>query len=94
MIEIPDTLIQEIKCRAARDGRDLNDEVAELLRRGLEAGSQVKSVTTAPRITRDTKTGLPVVHCTRAALPGEELTPTYVADILLEQEAEWHCATG
>jgi plasmid stability protein len=34
-LELPDDLIGEIKARAAQDGKELNDEIAELLRKGL-----------------------------------------------------------
>ena len=44
----------------------------------------------APRITRDKKTGLPLIECEQAAAPQDEMTPERVADILLAQEVEWH----
>ncbi len=38
-------------------------------------------------ITKDKKTGLPLIVCEQAAVPHEEMTPERVADILLAQEA-------
>jgi hypothetical protein len=38
----------------------------------------------------DKETGLPLIKCKRAAPPGQELTPERVAEILLNQEIEWH----
>ena len=45
-----------------------------------------------PVITRDKKTGLPLIECKQAAVPQEEMTPERVADILLAQEVEWYHA--
>ena len=38
-LDLPDALVNEIKLRAAQDGRELKDTVAELLSRGLAAVS-------------------------------------------------------
>jgi hypothetical protein len=67
--------------------------VADLLRKGL-AASDTEPDAQAPVITRDKKTGLPLIECRQAAVPPEETTPERVADILLAQEVEWHHAAG
>jgi hypothetical protein len=38
-LELPDDLVKEIKLRAVHEGVKLKDAVADLLRRGLAAGS-------------------------------------------------------
>jgi hypothetical protein len=66
-------------------GRKLKDVAAEALRAGLTAASQPTVPNTA-KITRDRKTGLPVIQCRHAAAWGDELTPQRVASILADQE--------
>ncbi len=75
-------------------GRKLKDEVADLLRKGLAVAADTASDSQAAVITRDKKTGLPVIECKLAAAPQEEMTPQRVADILLAQEVEWHHGAG
>jgi hypothetical protein len=48
----------------------------------------------APAVTKDKQTGLPLIQCKQAASPQEELTPDRVADMLLNQETDWHQAAG
>ena len=91
-VDLPDALVKQVKIRAVRAGRKLKDEVADLLRKGLAMDSE--SVARAPVVTRDKKTGLPLIECKHAASPDEEMTPQRVADVLLAQEAEWHHAAG
>jgi len=87
-LDLPDDLVQQVKLRAVRERRKLKDAVADLLRKGLSAPSTAETESASPLI-KD-KSGLPLIVCRRAALPGEELTPERVADILLQQEVEWH----
>lgn len=83
-LEIPDDLMREIKIRAAREDRKLKDLVAELLRRGLaETENQPPAATIRHRVK------FPLVEGTPAP-PGQELTPERIAEILIEQEAEWY----
>src|SRR5438309_2088236 len=93
-LDLPDDLVNQVKSRAARDGRKLKDAVAELLRKGLAATTGEESDAEPAVITTDKKTGLPVVLCKKAAAPDEEMTPDRVADLLLAQEVEWHHAAG
>jgi len=92
-LELPDSLVKQIKLRALQDGRKLKDAVADLLRKGLSVANSEPDVLAAV-VTTDRKTGLPVIECQKAASPQEELTPERVAEILLAQEAEWHHGAG
>jgi hypothetical protein len=38
-LDLPDDLVKEVKLRAVHEGKKLKDAVAELLRKGLAAGS-------------------------------------------------------
>ena len=91
-LDLPDSLVKQVKLRALNDGRKLKDTVAELLRRGLASSDE--SPAKSPRVSTDPKTGLPLIVCPQKAAPGEEITPHCIAEILLAQEAEWHHAAG
>jgi plasmid stability protein len=93
-LDLPDALVKQVKIRAVREGRKLKDAVADLLRKGLSVVADKEPKVQAPRITRDKKTGLPLIECEQAAAPQDEMTPERVADILLAQEVEWHHAAG
>lgn len=93
-LDLPDALVKRIKMRAVQDGRKLKDAVAELLRKGLDAETVEESTTQSPTVTKDKKSGLPIVQCRHAAAPDEELTPERVAEILIAQEAGWHHVSG
>ena len=85
--EIPSELMRQLKLRAIHEGRKLKDSVADVLRAGLSAQSMPPLAT--PHIGKDKKTGLPVILGGRPPKPGEELTPQRIAEILIEQEAQW-----
>jgi hypothetical protein len=89
-LDLPDALVKQVKLRAVREGRKLKDAVADLLRKGLAVTAAKEPKTVAPRVTRDKKTGLPLIECVQAAAPAEEMTPERVAEILAAQEADWH----
>ena len=93
-LDLPDGLVREIKLRAVNRRQKLKDAVAELLRKGLAAAADPEAEAPAPVVTKDKKTGLPVIECKHAATPGEEMTPDRVADILLDQEVGWHHGAG
>lgn len=61
-LDLPEDLAAEVRSRAAADGRDLADEVVELLRRGLAAPGGGERVDARPVITTDPQTGLPVIQ--------------------------------
>jgi plasmid stability protein len=86
-VELPDSLVKQIKLRAVREGRKLKDAVAELLSRGLAADAGTQRRTAAATIRDNPKTGLPVIQCAHPAKVGSEITPDRAADILLNQEA-------
>ena len=75
--DLPQDLVREIKIHAVKEGRKLKDTVTELLRKGLNSRPAKKS---AGRVK------LPLIHCKHAAV----MTPEQVADVLLNQEVEWH----
>jgi hypothetical protein len=72
--------MSEIKLRAVREHRKLNDLIIELLRRGMAM----------PETSARRRVQLPLVHSTHPAAPGEEMTPARIKQILLDQEAQWH----
>jgi plasmid stability protein len=89
-LDLPDSLVKQVKLRALREGRKLKDAVADLLRKGLAAPTHADAVSDCSAITTDKQTGLPLIKGKHPAAPGEEITPERVADILLAQEVEWH----
>jgi plasmid stability protein len=93
-LDLPDALVKQVKLRAVREGRKLKDAVADLLRKGLRVAMNTPSDGLEPLVTTDKKTGLPLIECKRAASSPEEITPERVAEILLDQESEWHHAAG
>ncbi|MBT9583860.1 antitoxin [bacterium] len=88
-IELPDSLVLQIKLRAIQEGRKLKDLIAELLRRGLEAPQSLSGGQPC-YLGYDEHSRLPVVKC-RDSRP---LSPERVAEILLEQECSWQHDAG
>ena len=88
-LELPDELVREIKLRAVREGRKLKEAVADLLRKGLAVKSPHAISRHVSALTKDKKTGLPLIACRHPAAPGQEMTPDQVAELLLEQEVSW-----
>jgi plasmid stability protein len=78
-IELPDDLVRAVKLRAVREDRKLKDMVAELLRRGLAADTDLAAA-------RGRRVPLPLIRGGHPAAPGEELTPERVANILLQDD--------
>ena len=93
-LDLPDGLVREIKIRAVKKRQKLKDAMAELLRKGLAAAADPAPDAQAPVVSKDKKTGLPLIECKHAASPEEEMTPQRVADILLAQEVGWHHGAG
>ena len=93
-IELPEALVKEVKLRALHEGRKLKDAVADLLRKGLAVPADNPAESAAATVSRDKKTGLPLIKCKHSASPGEELTPERVANLLLAQDMAWHHAAG
>ena len=93
-LELPDALVKQVKLRALHEGRKLKDAVADLLRKGLAVAADPRPDAVAPVVTKDKKTGLPLIECQHAASAQEELTPERVANILLAQEVGWQHDAG
>jgi hypothetical protein len=89
-IDLPDALVREIKLRAVYGRRKLKDEVADLLRKGLNAPADAGQDRVGTVLARDEQTGLPIIVSHQAAEPGEQLSPERIAQILIDQEADWH----
>lgn len=80
-LDLPENLIREMKLRAAREGRKLRDVATEVVQRGLFGPSTRKD-------SKANRVQFPLVDCDTAS-PTEELSPSKVAEILTNQEAEW-----
>lgn len=93
-VELPEDLLNEVKVRAAHDGREWTETVADLLRKGLAAEALGSSELPGLSIQRHPRTGLPVIDCPFAAPDEMEATPDRVTDVLLRQEKEWGLAAG
>ena len=78
-IDLPADLVRQVKLEALHEGRKLKDTMAELLRRGLSAKKSRGS-------SRPSRVKLPLLHCRHSA----NLPPKRVAEILSEQETQWH----
>lgn len=81
-LNLPDDLMSAVEHRAIEENRQLEDTIADLLRRGL-AQEQTVSSCSGHRVQ------LPIVKVAHRPRPDEELTPKRAAEILIEQEAEW-----
>ncbi|GMR22049.1 MAG: antitoxin VapB41 [Acidobacteriota bacterium] len=77
-LDLPDELMRAIKIRAVEEDRKLKDEIADLLRRGLNQ-ELIKPTTVRNRVK------LPIIPCAHEARPDEEMTPERVAELLLEK---------
>ena len=89
-LDLPDALVYEVKRRAILGNRKLKDTVAELLQKGLEAAETEQEALIPAIVGIDEVTGLPIIKVPHAALPGQEITPQRIFEILLEQEVEWY----
>jgi plasmid stability protein len=81
-LNLPDDLMRAVKLRAVEEDRTLTETIADLLRRGLTQEP-------APAPTIRNRVQLPLVRGAHPARPDEEMTPERVAQVLLDQEAEW-----
>ena len=74
--------------RAARDGRELAEEVADLLRKGLALPAGHAPASCPPRITTDPATGLPLIEGAHNAPISRMTTEEIYALIEQTQEEE------
>jgi hypothetical protein len=81
-LNLPDDLMRAVKIRAVEENRRLTDMITDLLWRGL-----AQEPSASPSVHNRLK--LPLVKCAHRARPAEEMTPQRVAQVLLDQEAEW-----
>ncbi len=58
-LDLPDSLVKQVKIRAVREGRKLKDAVADLLRKGLAVAADTEPDAQAPVITKDKKRACP-----------------------------------
>lgn len=93
-LDLPDSLVKQVRFCAVRRGRKLKEAVAELLRMGLAAANNAGPGVKAAVISLDKQTGLPLILCRHSAAPAEEMTPERVAEVLLAQDEEWHHAAS
>ncbi len=78
--------MRALKIKAAEENRRLRDVFAEVLRRGLASPAKVEEQG-RHRVT------LPLVHSSRSAPTGHELTAERVAEILEQEDAEYAART-
>lgn len=90
-VNLPDSLVKQVKMRAVREGQKLQDAVAELLRLGLSAAKVSGERAAIPVVIRDAETDLPVIQCQRPPAP-EEISADRIAEILSAQDVEFHAA--
>ena len=91
-LDLPPTLVKQVKLRALHDGKKLKDAFADLLQKGM-AVTRVE-VSPSNHIGNRVRSSLPLIKCKHAARPAEGMTPEHVAQILLDQEVEWHHVAG
>jgi hypothetical protein len=70
-----------MKIRAAREGRKLRDVATEVIQRGL--AQQLSKPAKARK-----RVEFPLIECQEPAT--RQFTPEELADVLLQQEVEWH----
>jgi hypothetical protein len=91
-LDLPDTLMKQVKLRAVHEGKKLKDMIAHLLRSGLAMDQNSKDSSRSAVVRLDPKTGLPVIECPHPAQP--ECKPEDLDSILLAQEVRWHHDAG
>jgi plasmid stability protein len=83
-VRIDETLLNEAKAFAARHGRSLNSVMEDALRQLLNRSEQVKE---RPRVE------LPVHKGEVGLMPGVELTPEFIKELLLQEDIEHYLET-
>jgi hypothetical protein len=76
-VDLPEELVRQVREYAARENRSLKSVYAQLLRRALAADKG------APKIQH--RVNFPLLEG-RPALPGQEVTPERLKEILLEED--------
>ena len=87
-LDLPVDLVREMKLKAAHEGRKLREVATEIFRLGLASPKPPGEISRK-------RVRLPLIECGATETPTRELTADRVADILLNQEADWtHEASG
>lgn len=89
-LELPADLVEEIKRRAAQEGRTLKDEVAALLRLGLakhEAPPQPANGNSQPSVARKAYIRLPLIECAEDA-PARTMTNEQLEALIDETQTK------
>jgi hypothetical protein len=82
-INLPDTLVNEVKVRADHEGQSLDDAAADLIRKGLAVGVVPPVSGPRPVIHTDPRSGFPYIECPPDA-PARHMT---ISELLaFEQE--------
>lgn len=87
-LDLPDSLLKEVKLRALHEGRKLKDEFAELLRAGLklaDSPAPASALVVSSRLSTDAQTGLPIILCKTNA-PASRMSAEDL--IALQQQAQ------
>jgi hypothetical protein len=88
-LELPESLVEEVRVRASREGQELEETLVGLVKKGLEV-TGLPSPRLEPSVVTRSSLGFPLIAGGRPAKASEELTPKRVADLLLAQEVTWH----
>jgi hypothetical protein len=87
-LDIPDDVAGEVQRRARRDGRELAEEIVQLVRFALAAeGVSDAALLPAPVISVDPATGLPVIHSPPDA-PIRSMTAEQFQALIAESELD------
>jgi plasmid stability protein len=96
-LDLPDDLLAELKARAARAGRDVEEFAAHLLTDALRSTAEAPAANGAPAapvdhaapvtISTDPETGLPVIHSPPDA-PIHSMTNDQVLALIQETQLE------
>lgn len=62
-INLPDTLVNEVRLRADHEGQSLDDAAADLIRKGLAVAIGPPVSGPRPVIQADPRTGFPYIEC-------------------------------
>lgn len=93
-LDLPDALVHEIQLKAEHRGQQLADTVTELLWKGLAASSNSAAVPTSATLKIHPQSSLPYIECAHPAPAADEMTPSRVAQLLIDQEAVWQHEAG
>jgi hypothetical protein len=86
-VDLPDSLVKQLKLRALRDGKKLKQTVAEVIRAGLaiKAATEKHAAPARVVIIKDPRTGIPVFQGSSNA-PAREMSIEQI--LALEQQAQ------